>query len=69
MEKSYTKRFRKAGILSISLLLAGNSIISGALLFIKDYFGITLAQAEFLVSLPAIATIISILLSEPISQK
>lgn len=69
MEKSYTKRFRKAGILSISLLLAGNSIISGALIFIKDYLGITLAQAEFLVSLPAIATIISILLSEPISQK
>ncbi len=61
--------YRKQGILSISLILAVNAIISGALIFIKDDLGITLSQAEFLVSLPSIATIIAILLSEPVSRK
>src|SRR5699024_5583524 len=61
--------YRKQGILSISLILAVNAIISGALIFIKDDLGITLSQAEFLVSLPSIATIIAIILSEPVSRK
>lgn len=69
MENSNKHRFRKEGILSVSLILAVNAIISGALLFIKDDLGISLASAEFLVSLPSITTIIAILLSEPISQK
>ena len=69
MENSNKHRFRKEGILSVSLILAVNAIISGALIFIKDDFGISLASAEFLVSLPSITTIIAILLSEPISQK
>ena len=69
MEISNKHRFRKEGILSVSLILAVNSIISGALIFIKDDLGISLASAEFLVSLPSITTIIAILLSEPISQK
>lgn len=69
MEISNKHRFRKEGILSVSLILAVNAIISGALLFIKDDLGISLANAEFLVSLPSITTIIAILLSEPISQK
>ena len=69
MEKLNKHRFRKQGILSISIFLAVNAIISGALIFIKDELGLTLAQAEFLVSLPSITTIIAILLSEPISQK
>lgn len=69
MEISNKHRFRKEGILSLSLILAVNAIISGALLFIKDDLGISLASAEFLVSLPSITTIIAILLSEPISQK
>lgn len=69
MEISNKHRFRKEGILSVSLILAVNAIISGALIFIKDDLGISLASAEFLVSLPSITTIIAILLSEPISQK
>lgn len=69
MEKLNSHKFRKEGILSISLILAVNAIISGALLFIKDDLSITLSSAEFLVSLPSITTIIAILLSEPISQK
>lgn len=69
MENSNKHRFRKEGILSVSLILAVNAIISGALIFIKDDLGISLASAEFLVSLPSITTIIAILLSEPISQK
>ena len=69
MEISNKHRFRKEGILSVSLILAVNAIISGALLFIKDDLDISLASAEFLVSLPSITTIIAILLSEPISQK
>lgn len=69
MENSNKHRFRKEGILSVSLILAVNAIISGALIFIKDELGISLASAEFLVSLPSITTIIAILLSEPISQK
>lgn len=69
MEISNKHRFRKEGILSVSLILAVNAIISGALIFIKDDLGISLASAEFLLSLPSITTIIAILLSEPISQK
>lgn len=69
MENLTKHKYRKQGILSISLILAVNAIISGALIFIKDDLGIALSQAEFLVSLPSIATIIAILLSEPISQK
>ncbi len=69
MEISNKHRFRKEGILSVSLILAVNAIISGALIFIKDELGISLASAEFLLSLPSITTIIAILLSEPISQK
>lgn len=69
MENSNKHRFRKEGILSVSLILAVNAIISGALIFIKDELGISLASAEFLLSLPSITTIIAILLSEPISQK
>ena len=69
MENLTKHKYRKQGILSISLILAVNAIISGALIFIKDDLGIALSQAEFLVSLPSIMTIIAILLSEPISQK
>ena len=69
MENSNKHRFRKEGILSVSIILAVNAIISGGLIFIKDELGISLASAEFLVSLPSITTIIAILLSEPISQK
>lgn len=69
MENSNKNRLRKPGILSVSIILAVNAIISGGLIFLKDELGISLAQAEFLVSLPSITTIIAILLSEPISQK
>ena len=69
MENSNKHRFRKEGILSVSIILAVNAIISGGLIFIKDELSISLASAEFLVSLPSITTIIAILLSEPISQK
>lgn len=69
MEISNKNWLRKPGILSVSIILAVNAIISGGLIFIKDELGISLAQAEFLVSLPSITTIIAILLSEPISQR
>lgn len=69
MENSNKNWLRKPGILSVSIILAVNAIISGGLIFIKDELGISLAQAEFLVSLPSITTIIAILLSEPISQR
>lgn len=69
MEKLNDHKYRRQGILSVSLILAVNAIISGSLIFIKDDLGIALSQAEFLVSLPSITTIIAILLSEPISQK
>ena len=69
MENSNKHWLRKPGILSVSIILAVNAIISGGLIFLKDELGISLAQAEFLVSLPSITTIIAILLSEPISQK
>ena len=69
MENITKHKYRKQGILSISLILAVNAIISGAIIFIKDDLGITISQAEFLVSLPSIATIFSILSSEPISRK
>lgn len=69
MENSNKHWLRKPGILSVSIILAVNAIISGGLIFLKDELGISLAQAEFLVSLPSITTIIAILLSEPISQR
>lgn len=62
-------RLRKMGILSVALMLATNSIISGGLIKMKDDLGISLSTAEFLVPLSSIATVIFILLSEPITKK
>lgn len=60
---------RKMGILSISLLLATNSIISGGLIMLKKDLNISLEMAEFLIPLSSIATVIFILASESISKK
>ncbi len=60
---------RKIAILSISLFVASNSIISGTLVFMQKDFGISITNAEFLVTLSSISTIITMVLSEKVTQK
>lgn len=60
---------RKLTILAIAIYVAGNSVVSGTLVFMQKEFGISLTNAEFLITLSSIATIASMLLSEKITQK
>lgn len=72
MEKRIVKQNelkRKLSILAIALYVAGNSVVSGTLVFMQKDFGISLTNAEFLITLSSIATIISIFLSEKITQR
>lgn len=60
---------QKLAILSISLFLASNNVISGSLINIQHAFNLTRANTEFIVTLSSIATVIFILLAEIIAQK
>ena len=60
---------RKLSILAIALYVAGNSVVSGTLVFMQKDFGISLTNAEFLITLSSIATIASIFISERITQR
>lgn len=60
---------KKAAILSIALFVAGNSIISGSLVFMQETFDISITNAGFLVTLSSIATIVTMILSEVITKK
>ncbi|WP_297282286.1 MFS transporter [uncultured Anaerococcus sp.] len=60
---------RKIAILSIALFVASNSIISGTLVFMQKDFGISITSAEFLITLSSIPTIITMILSEKVTQK
>ncbi len=55
-------------ILSIALLTAGNSAISGILVFMQKDLALSRESAEFLITLSSIATIIAIALSESITR-
>ncbi|WP_394264143.1 MFS transporter [Anaerococcus octavius] len=59
----------KIAILSIALYVASNSVVSGTLVFMQRDFGISITNAESLITLSSIATIITIFLSEKITQK
>ena len=60
---------KKAAILSIALFVAGNSIISGSLVFMQETFDISITNAGFLITLSSIATIVTMILSEVITKK
>ncbi|WP_238390448.1 MFS transporter [Anaerococcus sp. mt242] len=60
---------RQIAILSIALYVASNSIISGALVFMQKDFGISITNAESLITLSSITSIITIFLSEKLTKK
>lgn len=57
----------KIAILSIALYVAGNSVISGSLVFMQREFAISVTNADSLITLSSIATVVTILLSERIT--
>lgn len=61
-------KLREAAILSLALITAGNSAISGILVFMQKEFSLTREASEFVITLSSIATIISIALSESITR-
>ena len=61
-------KLREAAILSMALITAGNSAISGILVFMQKEFALTREASEFVITLSSIATIISIALSESITR-
>lgn len=62
-------KLKEMAILSIALLTASNSCISGVLVFMQKDLNISRQNAEFLITLSSIATIIAIALSEKITKK
>ncbi|EGC83973.1 MFS transporter [Anaerococcus hydrogenalis] len=57
----------KLSILSISLILTSNSIISGSLVYIQQAFNLTRNQAEFIITLSSFTVMIFIFLAEYIA--
>ena len=55
-------------ILTIALYVASNSVVSGTLVFMQRDFGISITNAESLITISSIATIVTIFLSEKITQ-
>ncbi len=68
MKSLRNNRLREAAILSLALITAGNSAISGILVFMQKEFSLTREASEFVITLSSIATIISIALSESITR-
>lgn len=68
MKSLRNNRLREAAILSLALITAGNSAISGILVFMQKKFSLTREASEFVITLSSIATIISIALSESITR-
>ena len=62
MKENYIRQ--KIAILSISLILTSNSIISGSLVYIQEAFNLTRNEAEFIISLSSLAVMIFIFLAE-----
>ena len=50
----------KIAILSISLILTSNSIISGSLVYIQEAFNLTRNEAEFIITLSSFTVMIFI---------
>ena len=59
----------KIAILTIALYVASNSVISGTLVFMQRDFGISITNAEALITLSSITSIIAIFLSEKVTRK
>lgn len=57
----------KIAILSISLILTSNSIISGSLVYIQEAFNLTRNEAEFIITLSSFTVMIFIFLAEYIA--
>lgn len=55
-------------ILTIALYVASNSVVSGTLVFMQRDFGISITNAESLITISSIATIVTIFLSEKSTQ-
>ena len=59
----------KIAILTIALYVASNSVISGTLVFMQRDFGISITNAESLITISSITSIITIFLSEKVTRK
>lgn len=70
MKKDLRKDLKiKIAILTIALYVASNSVISGTLVFMQRDFGISITNAESLINISSITSIITIFLSEKITRK
>lgn len=70
MKKDLRKDLKiKIAILTIALYVASNSVISGTLVFMQRDFGISITNAESLITISSITSIITIFLSEKITRK
>lgn len=59
---------KKVAIITLALYVAGNSVVSGTLVFMQKEYGISLTNAEFLITLSSITTIVTMFLSERITR-
>lgn len=59
----------KIAILALSIYVASNSVISGTLVFMQKDLGLSITNAEMMITLSSITSIITILLNERITQK
>ena len=60
---------KKIAILTLSIYVASNSVVSGTLVFMQKDLGLSITNAEMMITLASIASIVTILLNEKITQK
>lgn len=60
---------KKIAILALSIYVASNSVVSGTLAFMQRDLGLSITNAEMMITLASIASIVTILLNEKITQK
>ena len=59
---------QKIAILSISLILAGNNVISGSLVYIQQAYNLSRNDAEFVMTIASLMTMVFIFLAEYIAN-
>lgn len=59
----------KIAILALSIYVASNSVISGTLVFMQKDLGLSITNAEMMITLSSITSIITLLLNERVTQK
>lgn len=60
---------KKIAILALSIYVASNSVVSGTLAFMQRDLGLSITNAEMMITIASIASIVTILLNEKITQR